>query len=156
MPEEVRRSCDFLIIGKLWEGNRAFWNKIQEKIQQIEQVKYLGLLPHQKILEVVASSDVVVCCSRDDPFPLVTLEASMLCKIMILNDNVGSASIFKKSEACLMFDVNNAAALAKQMLYAYKNQEEITKMGVLSRSVYERELTIEKFSNRFFEIIDHA
>ena len=156
LPEKTRLSCDFLIIGKLGEGNRAFWSQVQEKTKKIVQVKYLGLLPHQSILEIMASSDVLVCCSRDESFSLTVAEAAMLGKVGILNANVGISSVFKSQESGLFFESENAESLAKQMLYAFENQDEIKRMQLEARRVYEQELTIEKFSEHFFELIDHV
>ena len=155
LPKEVRASCQFLIAGTLWEHFRPFWDIVEEKLNTINEVKYLGSLTHADILAVLSASDVVVCCSRDESFSLTVAEAAMLGKVGILNTNVGVSSIFKPLESGLFFEVENAESLANQFLYAFENQERIKKMGLEARRIYEQELTIEKFSDRFFEIVEH-
>jgi GT2 family glycosyltransferase len=148
LPERVRENCRFLLTGKLWEENRSYWKSVQATMATMPEVKYLGLLNHRDLLDLVARSDVLVCCSRDEPFSLVALEAAMLGKPSILSTNVGSVEVL--GTACAVFESDNASALAEQILHAFENRDAMARMGEAARKVFERELTLEVFSERFF------
>jgi glycosyltransferase involved in cell wall biosynthesis len=151
LPERVREDCQFLITGKLWDRNHSYWQQIQDRMATMPQVKYLGLLAHRDLLDLLARSDVLVCCSRDEPFSLVVMEAAMLGKPSILSTSVGSASVFVPGNACAIFESGSAPALAKQIIDAFENREAMARMGVAARKVFERNLTLEAFSERFFQ-----
>lgn len=148
LPEHVRENCRFLLTGKLWDENRSYWKSVQATMATMPEVKYLGLFNHRDQLDLFARSDVLVCCSRDEAFSLVALEAAMLGKPSILSTNVGSVEVL--GTACAVFESDNALALAEQMLRAFENREAMARMGEAARKVFERELTLEAFSERFF------
>ena len=154
LPESIRSACRFLMAGNLSEANKPYWNQVMDKANHIKEITYLGLLDHKKLLDETERSDVVVCASRDEPFSLSTIEAAMLAKVTILNENVGTAAVFKHKESCLMFDSGSSESLAEQMIYAFENKKRIKEMGQAAMRVYESELTIEQFSKNFLDYVD--
>jgi GT2 family glycosyltransferase/SAM-dependent methyltransferase len=151
LPERVRENCQFLLTGELYESNRLYWEAVQTTMATMPEVKYLGLLNHRDMLELIARSDVLVCCSRDEPFSLAVMEAAMLGKPSILSTNVGAAEVFGPESACVIFESGSAQALAEQMLMVFENRDAMAEMGKAARKVFERELTLEVFSERFFQ-----
>jgi glycosyltransferase involved in cell wall biosynthesis len=152
LPMRVRENCEFLITGMLWEDNRSYWESVQAAMAEIPEVRYLGLFNHRDMLDLIARSDVLVCCSRDEPFSLVALEAAMLCKPSILSTNVGAGDVFRPKGACATFDSGNARALSGAMLDAFEDRDAMERMGQAARKVFEREFTQEAFSERFFRM----
>jgi glycosyltransferase involved in cell wall biosynthesis len=96
----VREQCRFLLTGKLWNANRGFWGAIEGLIIEFSEIEYLGSFDHKSQLRAMADSDVLVCCSRDDPCPLVVIEAAILSKPAILSDHVGAAGRSTKRRPC--------------------------------------------------------
>ena len=96
----------------------------------------------------------MVSCSRDDPLPLVTIEAAQHSKALILNENVGTSEIFEKEGGCLLFKSENADSLANQMKFAYENQEKMKQMGLAAHKSFEQHFTFEKFSESFISLIN--
>ena len=94
LPLSVRQKCRFVLTGKLWDMHRDFWHAIECQMTELPEVEYRGTLDHRAQLRLMASADVLVCCSRDDPCPLVVMEAAMLAKPTILNDRVGVLDVF--------------------------------------------------------------
>lgn len=154
LPLEMRRACRFVVVGKLWEPHRPFWESILDRLEDTSTLDYRGLLGHQDVLECIADSDVVVCCSRDESFSLSAIEAAMLEKPSILSSNVGVAQVFKREASCLVFESEDAAALAAKMQYAYEHAEEMRQIGKKARQIYERNFTIESFSKKFLGYLD--
>lgn len=154
LPEDVRHSSRFLIAGKLWDMHAPYWAMIEEKAKAVKEIVYLGLLEHQQVLEELMNSDMVVCASRDEPSSLIVAEAAALGKATILNKNVGVSSVFDDGQSCLLFEVGNAESLASRMAFAFNHQQEVNGLGQMARDVYERELSIEKFSEKFLTYIN--
>ncbi|WP_126747643.1 glycosyltransferase [Variovorax sp. DXTD-1] len=153
LPEDVRASCRFLLTGKLSEQNMPFWSGVRERMGTASALEYLGLLNHSELLDLLASADAVVCCSRDEAFSLVVVEAAMLSKPSIINPNVGVAEILQHKKSCLLFEAENAASLAEQMLAVFHDRGGMSNLGLEARKVYEERFTIDRFSEEFLRLV---
>ncbi|HVZ10777.1 glycosyltransferase [Rhodopila sp.] len=155
LPQQIRAQCRFVLTGKLWEDHleyQEYWAVIQARMAGLPEVEYLGLLDHQKQLHLIASADVLVCASRDESFSLIVMEAAMLAKPIILNENVGSCAMFD-SKSCFVFESGNAASLATQLLAAHERRDDLPRMGDAARKVFEQEWTLDSFGRRFLAMI---
>ena len=153
LPDEIRRNCRFEMAGKLWHGGEDFFNHTMEKISDYQQVYYFGELSHTEMLDKINQTDVLVSCSRDDPFPLVCMEAAMLGKAVILNENVGTTEVLLADNACLAFESENPQSLADQMVFAYENREQMKRMGHRARETFEERLSYKSFAQAFLRLL---
>lgn len=153
LPEDVRASCQFLLTGKLSEQNLPFWSSVRERMGTVPEIEYLGLLSHGELLGLLAGVDAVVCCSRDEAFSLVVVEAAMLAKPSIINPNVGVAEILEHKKSCLLFEAENAVSLAEQMLTVFHDRARMSDLGLEARKVYEERFTIDRFSEEFLRLV---
>ena len=154
LPLEMRRRCRFVLTGKLWPMYEEFWAAQQARLESLPEIVYRGLLGHDTLLGEVSAADVVVCCSRDEPFSLVATEAAMLARPAILSDRVGSAEIFEHGVACLVCEAESAPALAQRMMEAYGDRPRMRTMGQMARKRFEEQLTEQEFSQRFLAIVE--
>jgi O-antigen biosynthesis protein len=152
LPLHLRQQCRFVLTGKLWDMHRNFWSRIELKIADLPEIKFLGLLDHQAQLSLMAAADLVVCCSRDEPASLVVMEAAMLSKATILSDRVGMLEVLG-GESCFVFESESAPSLAGQLLAAYECRGDLKRMGMAARRKFEQELTLEVFGRRFLALI---
>jgi len=152
LPEQVRQQCRFKLTGKLEEANQKYWQDIKKRITTLLEISYLGLLDHQEQLRLMASSNVLICPSRDEAFGLVVAEAAMLSKACITSDQVGISEAFD-DESCFIFKSGSAAALAEQILVALERRTTLGQMGQAARRVFERSLSLETFSERFLAFV---
>ena len=152
LPKHVRAKCRFVIVGKLWKPWQKYWEKIEKKIEFFPEIEYVGSLEHSPLLHMISTADVLVCCSRDDPAPLVVVEAAMLSKPSILNERIGSAEVLD-AQSCFMFECGNVQSLAEQILAAYRQRAHLPDMGLAARLLFEKEWTIEAFEKRFWAAI---
>ena len=139
--------------GKLGEPNLQFWSAVCEQMKTVPEIEYLGLLAHRELLELLASADAVVCCSRDEPFSLVAVEAAMLAKPSIINPNVGIAEVLEHEKSCILFEAENADSLAEKMLLVFRDREKMRDIGLQARKIYEENFTIDRFSKKFLELM---
>ncbi|MBE7731376.1 glycosyltransferase [Komagataeibacter sp. FXV3] len=152
LPRHVRKQCRFIMSGKLWEWNREYWKGIETEMESLPEVSYIGILDHEAQLRLVASADVLVCPSRDDPFPLVVMEAAMLSKTSIMSNHVGTCDVFDE-DSSYTFESGNALSLSMQLLWAYENRHDLKNMGKNARETFKKSLTLSAFSKNFLEII---
>lgn len=153
LPEDVRVSCRFLMTGTLGEPNLQFWSSVCERMEAAPEIEYLGLLDHRELLELVAGADAVVCCSRDEAFSLTVVEGAMLAKPSIINPNVGIAEVLAHDKSCLVFEAEDAASLAEQLLAVFQDRARMRDIGFQARKVYEEKFTVDRFSEEFLRLM---
>ncbi len=155
LDKNIVDKCNFVLAGKLWDGNQGFFQEnIEPVLKNHPTVEYKGSVSPDFAHTLISNADVLVSCSRDDPLPLVTIEAAQHSKALILNENVGTSEIFEKEGGCLLFKSENADSLANQMKFAYENQEKMKQMGLAAHKSFEQHFTFEKFSESFISLIN--
>jgi GT2 family glycosyltransferase len=152
LPQHVRQQCRFVLTGMLWDVHRNFWHAIGMQMTKLPEIEYLGVLDHKSQLRLMASADVLVCCSRDEPCSLVVMEAAMLSKPAIVSDRVGLRTVFD-DESCFVFEPESPPSLAGQLLAAYEHWSALKRMGEAARRKFEQELTLEAFGARFLSLV---
>lgn len=153
LPVETRRDCQFIIAGKLWSHFQEFWERVSLTIASTNEISYVGELPHEEVLKLMADADALVCCSRDEAFGLVVVEAAQMEKPSIVSDHVGAHEVFGEGRS-FVFPSGNVEALRACLLESYSNREQLREMGRASRQTYEEQLTKEKFDRSFVALIE--
>ncbi|WP_419952602.1 MULTISPECIES: glycosyltransferase [Hyphomicrobiales] len=153
LPEEIRLQCRFILTGKFWSHHHEYWENIKAQMVRMPEIEYIGVLDHKAQLEVMAGADVLVCCSRDESFSLVVAEAAMLSTPIILSDAVGVSTLFDR-DSSFMFETGDALSLAEQMRSAFMQRDTISQMGAAARRVFEKELSLEIFAERFAALME--
>lgn len=128
----------FLWVGGENEGPKIGELRHDAKHLQVEdQVKFLGAraIP----LEYFAASDVFVSVSREDPYPLVNLEAASVNKPILCFENSGGAMEFVEEDCGFVVPYLDVAAMAEKLALLSKDKELRDQLGRnAARKVRER------------------
>lgn len=81
--------------------------------------------PHR----IFAAMNVFALTSREDPFPLVCLEAASLGKPIICFENAGGMPEFVEEDAGAMVPYADINAFCEKIFYFYNNRAELQKAG---------------------------
>lgn len=153
LPPEIREDCRFVIAGKLWPRHQTFWEQISHAIASASEISFVGDLPHDGVLKLIAGSDVLVCCSRDDAFALVVAEAAQMGKPSIVSDHVGAHEVLGPT-CSFVFPSGDVEALRACLLEAYGNRALLSEKGRAARKMYEAHLTQEQFNCNFMKLVE--
>jgi GT2 family glycosyltransferase len=154
LPEKVRQKATFLILGKVWPAFIPYYKNLTKKSTSVPEIKYLNTLPYAEIIKFIESCDVLVCPSRDEPASLVTIEAMMCNKPVIISNKVGVGDRLKHDVSCLRFISENTDELSKCIEFFIERPDQIAKFGNEAREVYEKEFTLDRFNKDFLDIIN--
>jgi GT2 family glycosyltransferase len=153
LPSEIRADCRFIIAGKLWSYFQEFWEEISPLVSSTTEISYVGDLPYDEVLKLIAGCDALVCCSRDDAFGLVVVEAAQMEKPSIVSNHVGAREVL--GEGCsFVFPSGDVEALRACLLTAYNDRDLLRDMGRASRRAYEEHLTRERFDRNFIALVE--
>jgi glycosyltransferase involved in cell wall biosynthesis len=109
-------------------------------------IEMVGSVTHDRLMQIMASMDILLCSSIDDPMPIVCTEAMMLSKPVIVSSNTGTASFIVEEENGFVFHSGDAQALADAITRAVNSRNRLAQMGQKARLVFEQ-----NFTNKIFE-----
>jgi glycosyltransferase involved in cell wall biosynthesis len=134
----------FNVIGRTLDKGLAL--KLREMAEGLENVFFHGSVEHDQYLKLVGKSHVVVCPSRDDTLPLVTLDALSLGKTLICTNTTGTSSFMTDGKDGLVVPSSDPEALAEAILKLIEAPMSLVSMGAESRQTFLRNFSVEKFS----------
>ncbi|AWV97345.1 glycosyltransferase family 4 protein [Arcticibacterium luteifluviistationis] len=112
----------FVWIGLKPEGK--YYEQIMYDVRKMNIADYVTFIsPTPKAVEIINALDVFVVSSREDPFPLVMLEAALCQKPILGFKNTGGCSEFVKDEAGILAEYLDVNGMAKNLLYLANNKE---------------------------------
>lgn len=115
---EKRKNIKFIVVG---HGKRLKYAvKLTKKFGIVKNIIFTGLLPHQSIPEIYASSDVYVCPSIFDAFSITVLEAMASGIPVVVSKMVGTSKLI---EHCMKVDYWNTNQIANAVLNLLENEK---------------------------------
>ncbi|MCP9745939.1 glycosyltransferase family 4 protein [Lacihabitans sp. CS3-21] len=144
----------FVWIGIKKEGELFDQLKYDEKKFGIEnEIRWIS--PTSEAVEIINCCDVFLVSSREDPFPLVVLEAALCGKPILGFRNTGGADEFIDDSCGIKVDYLNVSEMSKQITTL--NSQNIKNLGEKSRdkvlTKYNFEVSIKKIESIFEEMV---
>jgi GT2 family glycosyltransferase len=114
LPDRIRRDCRFAFFGRNLDSEfGAQLRRIAEEIPEI----YLGMeLSHEDCLRFIRDADVVLCPSRDDPLPLVSLDALAAGKILMCTTETGTSEYLEHMQSFVRIAETTAEAVCAAII----------------------------------------
>lgn len=116
-------------------------------------IKFVNSMSNNKVLELLEEQDVLICCSREDSLPVVTIEAMMKSVPCIISNMTGTAEYVKNYDNSIIFENENADDLSKKIMWCLEHREQVIEMGQKARKVYEEFFSMEIFSKKIKQIL---
>jgi glycosyltransferase involved in cell wall biosynthesis len=136
-------------------SNHILSDKVN-KLELTDVIKYHGKKYGRDKLNLFNQADLFVFPTfyHNECFPLVLLEA-MMCGLPVISTNEGGISdIVKHNKTGFIVEKQNPTQLAEKMEWLIKNPQLAKKMGKEGQNQYNKKFTLERFENRFVEILN--
>jgi glycosyltransferase involved in cell wall biosynthesis len=151
---KINSKFGFIWIGIKKEGELFDQLKYDEKKLGIEnEISWIS--PTNDAVEIINCCDVFLVSSREDPFPLVVLEAALCGKPILGFKNTGGVDEFIDDSCGIKVDYLNVFEMSKQITTL--NSQNIKNLGEKSRdkvlTKYNFEVSIKKIESIFKEMV---
>lgn len=113
---KLLNDIEFIFIGRNFNDN--YFKKFMEIANSLKNVKYLGALSNDKVLEEISKSDFLISTSKYETFGIAIVEALSLGKPVIWTDSGGPRDFLNERNSILVKE-RNAIALKEAILDAY-------------------------------------
>lgn len=139
MKEEDVNSLKILIAGKVYDGDEEYLSKVTTYANEHGiDVEFLGF---QNPREIFGICDISLLPSIYEGFPLTVLESlAMGCPVIRSN----TPGWMDTEDIAKVFEKENIDQLAELILYAYRNQDEMRRLGEYGKRVVEQKFTIQR------------
>ena len=141
----------FNVVGRTLDPGFEFM--LRGLAEGLESVTLRGALDHGQYLELMNESDVIVCPSRDDALPLVTLDALSLGKTLICSDTTGTSDFMTSGRDGVVVPSARPDALAEAMARLIDDPTLIIRMGAEGRHTYLRHFSEARFGERLVDAV---
>lgn len=153
LDENILSRSTFTFVGS---DTSAMAGSLKKNMRHLKNVTFTGKVNRKKINELLSSSDVMICPSREDPMPTVAAEAMMHSMPCILSDATGTAEYIDDGKNGLVFSSENADDLKNQITWCVNNADKINTMRPKARKVYEEHFTEDIFEKDLLRLIKEA
>lgn len=150
LPMEIRNAIEVWFIGPSGENRMA----LEKECENINNVRFCGLLTHEEVIRRLENIDVVVCPSLIESMSMSVIEGMMFHKICIASSGTGIAEYIRTGINGYIFENGSSISLAKCLIEVVKNKEHLEKMKILSRETYDNIFSIDAFGKRLLENIN--
>ena len=141
-------NCYFVWIGVKKEGD--YYEQISYDIAKMgiaNKITFIEQTPDA--VELINCLDIFTIVSREDPFPLVMLEAALAQKTMIGFDKTGGCSEFIEEDAGIIVPYLNTFSMASSITKLFLNQSFAKQLGQKAK---EKVLNKYSFENSVMKI----
>lgn len=146
---DITREMRLDIIG---DYSSPYGQMVYDYAKDISNVRFLGRITHEEVIEFYANIDALLCPSSVDPMPVVVTEALMLKKLVIISKAIGQSAFLIDGESCLMLDEFDAECLADKMKAAI-SAGNLDQYGQAGRKIYDAYFSLEKFEKNILEVV---
>ena len=146
MPEDLRNRCSLRLAGRGIDSE--FYRAIKAMAEGCERIDFEGELDYQTYLDRLATSDIVLCASRDDTLPLVSLNALAAGKILVCSRETGTSSYVRDGISGFVMPFNGPKAVTETLTRAIHVIDSWTAIGVEARGVFMRNFSQQRFRSR--------
>lgn len=152
LPNYVRNKCEIYFCGEQCKSD-AYVKNILSKINNESCIHNFNILTEDDgLYDLYKRCDVVIVPSRDESCSLVTLEAAMMGKPIVVSQNVGAKYIVSDQNGWVLKE-NVPFELAFLLEQIINNKYDLVKMGAYSREKYLQMATSEEYEKRINEVV---
>ncbi len=141
----------------IWVGvnkNDILFFQLSYDAKKLGIEKYIiWLPPTPKAISIINALDIFLVCSREDPFPLVMLEAALCEKPIIGFKNTGGAEEFIEDDCGFTSSYLDIQSISQNIINLQKDPLMIVKMGKLAQIKVLKNYSFENSIIKIEEII---
>ncbi|WP_342629183.1 glycosyltransferase [Nguyenibacter vanlangensis] len=152
LPEEYKAVVKLKFAGRT--NDRHFRSKIEKISKNYSNITLFDHLSHEDVQDFLSSSDIVLVPSRDDPLPLVSMEALSLGKILICADTVGTSHYIEDGVSGFIVSPLSPEGIRDVLVKVIKNRSKWAEISSKGKMVYNKYFTPDVFRSNIKKFIN--
>ena len=126
-------NIQFVVVGRIWESQRAYHGKIVETINK-QNIKNVTIIPGaSNVSEWLKGADIYFCSSHSESSPIAVWEA-MSMSLPVVATNVGDlVELVKQEDAGFVHELDEIDALVDSIIKLKNDSELLTNLKINAR-----------------------
>ena len=150
-PAMAEIDCDVVMAG---DGDIDFYRDMARSLGVLGRVRFTGWLDRPAVVELMATSDVLVLPSLNEGLPMAILEA-MAHGLAVVTTPVGAITdVIREEETGLLVPPGDAGALASALRRVITDSELRGRLGQQARALAQAEFDVAGYGARFIRLYD--
>lgn len=146
-----RSNCEFWLIGK--SENDAYSRTIIGKSSKMADVRVLGELTNDRVIELFSEISILACPSLEETCSLVVVEAMMCSVPSIVTETTGISQYVTQNKNGIICQAGNVENLAESMRWVIEHSKYLPMMGRYARLLYERFFSYSRLEKNAIKMI---
>ena len=136
--DRLLNKFEFVFVGSPLSKDDPYYGKFIDSIRGCQEgVKYEKSLSRDEMPDFYEQIDIVLCCSIDDPLPVVVTEGMMFEKVVITSSCTGQYDLIQDKVNGFKYNVEDFEELMRKFDYISQNRSELGRIGIEARRTYE-------------------
>lgn len=141
---EIRNKSRMLFVGEPLNKEDLYYIKFMDEVKSYPYIKYVSHVERKDIPSLYRNIDAVICCSLDDPLPVVVTECLMFGKTVIVSSGTGQYYMIKNGNNGYSYLESDIDGLCEKMKLAFENRSN-KMLNKNARNLYMNNFTKEVF-----------
>lgn len=156
LPEKVKKHSELIVAGHGPE--EEILKKLASDLKINDNVKFMGTVMSEAVPNVIASSNIVLMASDNEPWGLIVNEALSTARPVIGPSSIGAFKDLIKDQVTGYELVSSEQKLLRDaMVKAVENPEEVMKMGKAGQElIFKNEFNLDKSISVIDELLKES
>ncbi len=142
MPYDILKEIQFTVIAGTWDSD--YKKDFLLNAKKFKQIKFISGVSHKKLIKMYDEFDLLLCCSKFDPLPVVVTEAMMMKCLCLVSSGCGQYAYIKNGMNGYKYDVNDLNMLMSRITYIISKADDIQQLLDNARILYQREFSMDQ------------
>lgn len=152
--DSLLNKFEFVFVGSPLSNNDPYYGEFIDLIRGCPRgVKYKKSLSRDEMPDFYEQIDIVLCCSIDDPLPVVVTEGMMFEKVVITSSCTGQYDLIQDKVNGFKYNVEDFEELMMKFDYISQNRSELGKIGIKARQAYETMFMPKSFEKKIAALL---
>ncbi|GAC1346223.1 MAG: hypothetical protein NVSMB18_27820 [Acetobacteraceae bacterium] len=151
LPPAIRARCRMRLHGR--PHDPVFVGAITDLVAAEAQITIGPELDLQGYRQALAAADIVLCPSRDDTLPLISLDALAAGKVLICSREVGTAAYLEDGVSGFVLEANFPEEIASVLSRAVTERRRWGEIGEAARGVAREHFSARRFEERLLGLV---
>jgi lipopolysaccharide biosynthesis protein/glycosyltransferase involved in cell wall biosynthesis/tetratricopeptide (TPR) repeat protein len=152
LPVAMQHRCEMRFAGRVLD--MSFYDDIRKLAGDDPRIKFLNELTSTEYAAALQSSDIILCPSRDDTLPLVSLHALAAGKLLICSKEVGTADYLRDGISGFILPRNTPNDISIALKRAIELGESRSAIGTAARQLAAEHFSQERFVCRLRALVE--
>lgn len=146
-------NCKFIWVGKLPDDERRLWYEYDKKVLGVDDiVAFTDQVTNPEIFLFI--SDIFCLTSREDPFPLIMIEAALLGKPVIGFEKSGGVVEFCEKGTGFVVPYLDSSEMSKKIYELLNDKNQLKKFETTSPLIVQENFDISISAKKIIEVIN--